>query len=408
MLKPSYREAERLSALFDYEVLDTEPEEAFERLSALAADMFEAPIALVSLVDEERQWFKSRVGLEPPSTPRSVSFCTHAIEGGAGSAFVVEDATRDPRFRDNPLVTGRPHIRFYAGAVLTNPNGYNLGTICVIDTKPRPTPDGAQLARLQKLAKVVVDELELRRAVRELEAARSKLEDALKVKSEFLANMSHELRTPLTAILGFASLMQVRHHLEPEPKRFVERIEAASRRLLATINDVLDFSKLEAGHLEIRPQATDIRALVGSVAGLLEQGAAAKGLSLRLEIGSDVPAKIMIDPERIAQVMTNLIGNAVKFTDTGSVAATLGYDAAKRLTVRVTDTGPGISSEQRSALFRRFSQVDGSSARKHGGTGLGLAITKGIVEAMGGQIGLESQLGVGSTFWCATPAPPAS
>jgi signal transduction histidine kinase len=405
MLKPGPREAARLSALYDYEVLDTGPEEAFDRLSALAADLFDAPIALVSLVDVERQWFKTRVGLEASSTPRKVSFCAHAIEGGAGETFVVEDATRDDRFRHNPLVTGDPNIRFYAGAVLTTPAGFNLGTICVIDAKPRPSPDALQLARLQKLANIVVDELELRRAMRELEAARLATEHALAVKSEFLANMSHELRTPLTAILGYASLMQVRHQLEPEPKRFAGRIEAASRRLLTTINDVLDFSKLEAGRFEIRPQPTDVRALTASVVGVLEQSAVAKGVSLTLDVAAETPAQVLIDPDRLAQVLTNLIGNGLKFTEAGSVAVTATYDADERLTVRITDTGPGMSPEQTSVLFQRFSQVDGSSRRTHGGTGLGLAISKGLVEAMGGEIGMETTLGLGSTFWFAAPAP---
>ena len=162
-------EAARLRALDDYQVLDSAPEPAFDRLTALAADLFHAPIALVSLVDAQRQWFKSRHGLDAVETPRSQAFCAHALPLAPGSTLVVEDATRDPRFSSNPLVTGDLGIRFYAGAVLTGSDGHNLGTLCVIDTKPRPTPAPEDLDRLRNLASIVVDGLELRRAKREAE-----------------------------------------------------------------------------------------------------------------------------------------------------------------------------------------------------------------------------------------------
>lgn len=168
-------EAARLQALDDYGVLDSAPEVAFDRLTALAADLFDAPIALVSLVDADRQWFKSRHGLEVVSTPRDQAFCAHALPLAPGSTLVVEDATRDPRFADNPLVTGELGIRFYAGAVLTGRDGDNLGTLCVIDTKPRPTPDAKVLGRLTVLARIVVEALELRRATRKADEKQSLL-----------------------------------------------------------------------------------------------------------------------------------------------------------------------------------------------------------------------------------------
>ncbi|WP_421738170.1 ATP-binding protein [Caulobacter sp.] len=161
-------ELARLRALLDYRVLDTAPEAAFDRLTALAADLFDVPIALVSLIDTERQWFKSRHGLDVCEAPRDHAFCTHAIALEPGSVMVVEDAALDPRFATNPLVTGAPHIRFYAGAVLTSPGGENLGTLCIVDTKPRR--EGLSLretARLRALAGAVIDALETTRAGRE-------------------------------------------------------------------------------------------------------------------------------------------------------------------------------------------------------------------------------------------------
>jgi signal transduction histidine kinase len=160
-------EQSRLQALLGYRVLDTPADPAFDRLTALASDLFDAPIALVSLVDDERQWFKSRVGLDECETPRDQAFCAHAIKLDPGAVMVVEDATQDPRFLDNPLVTGAPGIRFYAGAVLTSADGHNLGTLCVIDTKARPEGLSHREAnRLRALAQVVIDELELARTTR--------------------------------------------------------------------------------------------------------------------------------------------------------------------------------------------------------------------------------------------------
>ena len=161
-------EQSRLQALVGYRVLDTPADPAFDRLTALASDLFDAPIALVSLIDDERQWFKSRVGLDECQTPRDQAFCAHAIRLDPGAVMVVKDATLDPRFADNPLVTGGPGIRFYAGAVLTSPSGYNLGTLCVIDTKARPEGlSDKDTARLRSLGQVVVDALELARSTRE-------------------------------------------------------------------------------------------------------------------------------------------------------------------------------------------------------------------------------------------------
>ncbi|WP_310540013.1 PAS domain S-box protein [Phenylobacterium sp.] len=911
-------EAARLCALDDYQVLDSAPEAAFDRLTALAADLFHAPIALVSLVDAERQWFKSRHGLDAVETPRSQAFCAHALPLAPGATLVVEDATRDPRFRSNPLVTGDLGIRFYAGAVLTGRDGHNLGTLCVIDTKPRPTPGPEDLDRLRNLARVVVDTLELRRAkpeaeerrrlvemterisgvgnwryqsnrghltwsdevyrihgvtpesfdpayagavnfyidgdsqrvdqavtealrtgegfklearirrpdgevrdvlckadcirgalgeviglhgvfqdvteqkqavhhleslVRRAEAAESvahlgnwrldartreltwspqmyeiyglspdsplnptavlavyhpddvavaearvarqlttgeavegaitrilrdgevrylsynsrgergpdgelvalvgtavditrqhraelavaeseakyralaenstdilvrfgrdglirymspacrrlgldpdeevgrpiarliapdhlnhsaaiiaalfsgaeidttvrrqhkivgeagrevwlegspnlvrdasgevvevvtvlrdvtarheieaalaqsehrfrtlttkapdmisemrldgtltyvspasqailgftpeemigrtpfsfmhpddaarvlemcktvfesegqvepwsveyraydkagqelwmeskptfvtdpvsgrfvgltdvmrditsrkaleaklrlaqaEAEAAAAVKTEFLANMSHELRTPLTSIIGFTSLAGEQPDLAPLTRAYVERVGDASRALLCTVNDILDFSKLEAGQVTFQVQPVALAKLSRATLDLFTPQAGAKDLRLTLD-GEDGDLILSIDPDRIRQILLNLVGNAVKFTQGGGVTLRTRYDApARTLKVEVVDTGAGIPADKQDRLFQRFSQVDGALTRAHGGTGLGLAICKGLVEAMGGQIGVESEIGRGSRFWFTVPAP---
>jgi PAS domain S-box-containing protein len=531
-------ETARLKALAGYGVLDTAPDEAFDRLTGLAAELFDAPMALVSLVDEERQWFKSHHGLTVQSTPRSWAFCAHAIVLDPGSVMVVEDARQDPRFNANPLVVDDPNIRFYAGAVLTSSDGFNLGTLCVLDTESRPAPSDKAIKRLKTLAAMVVAELELRRTRRllaarehllqmaeqvtgigywrldvgtealtwseqmfvayglepgaepalgpamamthpddrergkvrldralatgqgwradvtrivrpdgqmryveghgvcerdadgvvtavfgalvdvtahktlesELRQAQIDAEAAATAKGEFLANMSHELRTPLTSIIGFTGLAMEQADLGGLGRVFVERVGDASRALLCTVNDILDFSKLEAGQVNIERQPASLSKLSRATLDLFTPQAGAKDIDLTLT--GDVEAGdlvLLVDPDRIRQVMLNLVGNAVKFTDVGGVTLNVRHDAARgQLAVEVTDTGAGIPAEKLGLLFQRFSQVNGSTTRSVGGAGLGLAICKGLVEAMGGQIGVDSREGHGSRFWFTVPATAAA
>ncbi len=250
---------------------------------------------------------------------------------------------------------------------------------------------------------VVRDITERKALEAELRAAHAEAQAAAEVKSQFLANMSHELRTPLTAVIGFANLINERPELSPQTRQYVERVQTAGRALLSTVNDVLDFSKLEAGQVEICPWPTDPVELADEVVQLFGAQARAKGLRLRLDTLGDAPACLNLDPDRVRQVLTNLVGNAVKFTERGSVSVCVSY-ADGELRVSVRDTGDGIAPDRASLLFQRFSQVDGSNTRRHGGTGLGLAICKGLVEAMGGRIGVTSAPGEGSDFSFAIPA----
>jgi len=238
----------------------------------------------------------------------------------------------------------------------------------------------------------------------DLVAAREEALAASAVKSEFLANMSHELRTPLTSIVGFASLLVPRLAEDAESARYGARIMDAGQALLTAVNDILDFSKLEAGQVEIEPRAVCAPDLLASAVALLTPQADAKGLVLKVDTQALPTTPIMLDDGRVRQIVLNLIGNAVKFTPSGSVAlvARLTGDG-ERIRVEVRDTGGGVPKESQDRLFRRFSQVDGSTTRIHGGTGLGLAICKGLVDAMDGRIGVESALGRGSVFWFELP-----
>jgi len=239
-----------------------------------------------------------------------------------------------------------------------------------------------------------------------LAGARAEAEDAAAAKSQFLANMSHEIRTPLTAVLGFTSLLKEMRDLPDTATGYVDRIAGAGKGLLAIVNDILDFSKLEAGKFEIRPRPTDVAAVCEESLLLFSTQAEPKGLSLTFEVAPGLPRTAMLDGDRLRQTLINLIGNAIKFTEVGGVTLIVAPgDEAGAVAISVTDTGPGLDEEAQAILFQRFTQIDGSMTRRHGGTGLGLAICRGVAEAMGGSISVESRLGEGATFRLTLPAP---
>ena len=242
----------------------------------------------------------------------------------------------------------------------------------------------------------------------ELEHARARAEAAAAAKSAFLANMSHELRTPLTSIIGFAQLLGDRAELGAEARHYAQRISGASEALLTIINDVLDFSKLEAGQVTLERAPLSVRQLLDETIGLVSIQAAAKDLKVVTRLEASTPDHLVGDVARLRQVLLNLLSNAVKFTESGTVTLrarwrVTGKGGAGRLRLSVSDTGTGIEQEKVARLFERFSQADVSINRTHGGTGLGLAISKGIVELMDGRIGVTTRQGKGSTFWFEVP-----
>jgi len=242
----------------------------------------------------------------------------------------------------------------------------------------------------------------------ELLAKCEQAEAATRAKAEFLANMSHEIRTPLTAIMGFSSLLDGLDSLPEVAGDYVRRICTAGEQLMIVVNDVLDFSKLDAGQLDLDPRPVNVAEFVRLTVDLLGAQAEAKGLHLEVQIAPDTPSWVLLDSGRVRQILLNLAGNALKFTETGRISVSLAPDGPGALKFMVTDSGPGISLDLRGRLFERFSQVDGSISRDHGGTGLGLAISKGLVDLMGGSIGVEFVSHTGSIFWFTLPAPLAT
>jgi len=390
-------ESLRLAALRELGILDTPSEERFDQITATVKLLFDAPIVLVSLVDEKRQWFKSRQGLDAFEIARDISFCGHTILGD--DVFVVEDALQDPRFQDNPLVTGEPCIRFYAGAPLSGLNGLKLGTLCVIDRKPREF-DQRMRAQLRGLAQWAERELNLAGEI-SLVAARIQLE---KMKHEFISTVSHELRTPLTSILGSLALIAggVAGTLSVQTRPLIEVAHRNAQRLTRLINDILDIDKIESGQMQFNLCAQELTPIVRQA--IEANRSYAEQYGVEFVLAHELPgARSEVDSDRLNQVLANLLSNAAKFSPAKTEVTVVIERRQGSIRIAVSDRGPGIPPEFRSRIFQKFSQSDASDTRQKGGTGLGLSIAKALVEQMKGGIGFDSSPQSGTTFFVDLP-----
>lgn len=413
---PSWEE-ERLVALARYDILDTDPEARFDRVTQLVADILGAPISLITLVDRDRSWIKSSYGLDVTQTPRDISICAHALLDP--KVTYIADTGADARFADHPLVCGAPYVRTYAGAPLIGSDGMALGVLCAVyDEVTEVSPH--QLRQLQDLAAIVMDELDLRRTRREAEDAQAAAEKANAAKSEFLSCMSHEVRTPLNGILGMAAAL---HHtpLQERQTRMVDIIADSGGALLNILTDILDLARIEAGELGFETRDFDLDDVVDRVSQAHRPSAAAKGIALTTALDAGLSGTYRGDPVRIQQLLEQLVANAIKFTDEGGVSLTVSMDETseggteggndgsndgartRQLRFAVADTGIGISQEYQAEIFAPFKLGDGATARKYGGAGVGLTLCTRLAAAMGGAVTAESELGEGSVFTVTLP-----
>lgn len=392
----SHAERDRLDALKSYEILDSEAEEEFDDFTALASEICGAPISLISLVDANRQWFKSKVGLEVNELPRDVAFCAHAIQGD--ELLEVPDAFEDHRFRENPLVTGDPNIRFYAGAPLVTPEGYRLGSLCVIDRVPREL-NPSQREALARLGRQVVTLLELRRKRKELASAYVSLRE-LEAKRDGLVHMVvHDLRSPLQVIIGNLELTSGQP-LTEEDRPCIDAAMKATTMLHSMVDNLLDVSRLESGSMPLRRTPVSLQDLVEEVVGLL--AGAKKNRSIVLEAEEPIRT-VNGDRSLLLRVIHNLLSNAVKFTDAEEGKIEIRFaDQEGEIRLSITDNGPGVSKQCAELVFDKFFQMSGDEARAHS-SGLGLAFCKLAIEAHGGRIGVRSPEAGGACFHLELP-----
>lgn len=403
----------RKAALDALRIMDTEPESRFDRFTRLASRLFSVPICAVTLLDDRRQWFKSAVGLSLAETTKNDSFCQHAL--GRSDITEVPDTLADVRFKRNPYVLGEPYIRFYAGAPISTPDGIQVGTLCLMDTTPRRlTPE--QRDDLFELARLVEKELAVgdlndtiaaqQRRMQVFAARKREAEAASRAKSEFLARMSHEIRTPMNGMLGMLELLEGAP-LGPAYRRYLEVARSSGDLLLALINDILDLSSIEAGKMVFRKESFDLRKMMENVEALLAPLAREKELLLTVTPPTRLPQTLVGDAQRLNQILLNLIGNAIKYTEHGRVnvrvQVTDWASDTLKLDFHVRDTGQGIPVAERESVFEAFTQLTSAATDEPQGTGLGLPIAQRLAEGMGGAIKLDSQVGEGSVFTLTLP-----
>lgn len=372
-------ELQRMAAVLRYDVLDTPPDGAFDRVTALAARFCEVPISTITIVDEDRIWFRSAQGLDVVEIERAPGLCASAIVHGV--PYIVTNALEDPRTLDNPLVRGELGLRFYVGVPLTTHDGHQLGTLNIIDTEPREVTE-RQLETLLDLAAIVMDELELRRAARltlqeRMAADRAAFRDAL------LQNISHRMRTPLSVLHGVAQL-DLR---EPSDVRGAQRMMRRHvNQLDALVNQYLDFATLEAEHTpSISRRSFDIGAMAAGVVEDLEEP--------RVTVDVRATPTAHADPDRTRQVLTELLLNALRVGDDDSpVLVTVDADGGLA-TVSVRDHGPGLAPPEQQRVFEKYYTTTHAEGR-----GVGLYVARHLAEAQGGRLDVESTRGDGACF----------
>ncbi len=392
-------EPERLKALRQYGLLDTPREPAFDALVALAGYIFQAPVALVSLVDQDRLWFKAAVGPVPKEVTRERGFSSYAIMDAKG--LIVEDAAADPRFNPGPAFEMTPPLRFYAGTPLITHEGHALGTICIMDTQPRPPLDAHQMRILETLGHHAMAQIEIRnsftlltealleRSQTEAEAQKALLDHQREMarlgemKDRFVSLLAHELRNPLASILNAVELLR-----SPQPEDALEIIEAQVKHLCRLTEDLLDLSRGTRGKLILKKERLDLAEAVRSALRAARASFTKGGQTLEVQIPKE-PLWMEADPLRLEQIVSNLLANAAKFTPPGKKVTlslrTEGDDAV----VCVADEGVGIPAEMLERVFEPFVQVPGTGERG-GGLGLGLPLVRQLVHLHHGTVKVES------------------
>jgi len=391
-------ELQRLAALKRYNILDTLPDDAFDDATKLVAYICGVPIAHISFIDENRQWFKSEIGIGVSEVPREISFCQYTILDSKMTE--INDTLLNDPFKDDPNVTGGFNIRFYAGVPLTTPDGYNIGTLCAIDHEAKVLNENQRNA-LSIVAKHVITSLELSTKNNQLYTQRKIAERAVLARDSFLANMSHEIRTPLNAIIGFTDLL-AQTELDDTQRDYIGNVQIAGENLLLIVNDILDLSKMESGNLPIESEPFNLKKTLRHVYSLLKVKVQ-KEVEFNLFLDAELPDMVIGDQGRLNQILVNLIGNALKFTNEGEVTVSVKKieetEDSYSFKFSIKDTGIGIAKDKLETIFERFTQGEESTTRTFGGTGLGLNIVKQLVELQKGEVHVKSTLNRGSEFF---------
>lgn len=415
MIKPQIPENEefRLQELYSLHLHESGYEEDYQNLVHLASAICGTPISLISLIDRNKQWFKAEIGLGQTDTPRDVSFCAHAIN--QKDIFEVYDATKDERFFDNPSVIGSPNIRFYAGVPIQSPNGYCLGTICVIDSVPRNLTDEQKFA-LRTLARQVENMFQLRNSVSKLDAQNkellqketkikellaereqhiSELSEQSQLKSKFLSILAHDIKSPLASVQGVLELISGGVLSPAETKELTGMIQQNINATSALLTNILQWAWAGISGESHSLEPVDMFAVASEAAAEAESAAYKKGN----QIVTAVPSGLMVSgrKEWLLLILRNLLTNANKFTSKGRIfiyASSSGTEAE----IRVKDTGIGMSGETAEKIMSGGAIRPGLGTERECGSGIGLMLTRDFIDKLGGRLTVSSKEGEGSVF----------
>ncbi len=393
-------EAARLEALRRYDILDTAPEEAFDEITRLASFICGTPISVMTLVDTERQWFKSKFGIDGSETPRDQAFCAHTIL--SPNALVVPDALKDVRFADNPLVVGDPDIRFYAGIPLITPDGFSLGALCTIDRVPRElSPE--QLSALRTLANQVVQSMELRQSHRELNETAKRLSRLNEGKDQLFALISHDLRSPVGGVLGMLEMLteEMEHMDREQLHKNMQLLANSARGTFDLLESLLQWSMFTSGQMNFHPVAINLQDLVDDLFALTGMAAQRKSISLSARLAPG--CRVLADRGMLLSVLQNLVANAIKFTQSGGSITIESAAQDGHWRVAVCDSGTGMAPERLRLVMERVGESTPGTGGEPG-AGLGLKICRTFVERHGSQLAAQSQPGSGTEFSFLLPA----
>lgn len=410
-------EDERLEALRRYEILDTPPDGSFNRVTAIAASLFKVPIALVTLVDEDRIWFKSKFGLEVEQINRDPGLCASAIL--SDDVYNIADTLKDPRTLSNPLVAGDFGLRFYAAAPLRTFDGYNLGTLCLLDKKPWELT-AEEEGLLKELAGIIMDEMELRisalNATRKLRKNKLNLEkeverrtsDLVKTNKEltrtnheleqFAYISSHDLKEPLRMVTVYAQLFQERYKdtFDEEGMMYLNYMIEGAQRMRHLINDLMNYSK--AGRIEFQKEPINMMELIEDVKNSLKKEIEENHVKIEVESLPNIHSYYT----QFKLLYQNLIGNSIKFKNKGDVLIKIGAEKMNdEYRFYVTDNGIGIGKEFHRIIFNLFQRLH--QPGKYPGTGIGLSICKKIIDQLNGKIWVDSEIDKGTTIYFTIP-----
>ncbi|MBY0518747.1 MAG: GAF domain-containing sensor histidine kinase [Bacteriovoracaceae bacterium] len=385
MIKPQNHpyESDRLQSLKSYQLLDTTPEKSFDDIAKIAAQICHVPIALISLVDKERQWFKAKVGINVDETPRELSFCGHAIH--LDDVMHIPDATQDKRFFDNPLVTDGPKIRFYAGAPLIGPDGLAIGTLCVIDSKPKTLSD-SQLEALRALSRLAFEQFELRKTniglqqlLVKLESSQDQKEERLKSLGQLSSGVAHEINNPLAILKGMLEIIRLKIGDSVNLENDFKKMKNAIDRVANIVNAMKSFTQERT---VLRPRNLSTQKLLNKIIDL--NSLMINEAGIHIHYPKDESSFIQGDEEQLLNVFSSLIKNSIEAT-ADSVEKWIKIETFVEdghWVLRFSDSGRGISPEHLNRVFEPFFTTKPPGK----GQGLSLSVAKGIVAAHGGQM----------------------